>query len=526
MNLSIKQELEARYEKEVWIDTTLGEALENWAEKYQDKVAVTFDQVDYSYEDLNEKASRAANGLLKMGFKPGEHIVVQLPNSYEFIALVFGMFKAGIIPIFALPAQRKNEIYGILKNADATGYVIADSFMGFDYLSLADEVIEMGYVGKVLASGDCKTFLSTEDLYRESADVLVENISPGSVALYLLSGGTTGIPKLIPRRHGDYLYMASQVAKRCELDEESVYLVSLPVEHNFPWGCPGVIGTLLTGGRVVIATVSSPDEILGLIEDEGVTITALVPVLANMCIDLLEYDDFDLSTLKVVQIGGSVLDPNLAMRIEESFECTLQQVFGIAEGLICTTKLEDDDETRFYKQGTPVSSYDEPRIVDEEGRDLPAGEFGHLITRGPYTIYSYFKGAKECVDEQCYFLTGDRARFCEDGNIQVVGRLMEMINRAGEKIDPTELEDMLVSHPEIEDVQVVGIKDDNLGEKICVFIRNDEESLKLNEIREFLISNKVAAFKLPDQIKYVSDWPLTNVGKINRKELKKMGEII
>lgn len=323
MNLSIKQELEARYEKEVWIDTTLGEAIENWAEKYQDKVAVTFDQVDYSYEDLNEKASRAANGLLKMGFKPGEHIVVQLPNSYEFIALVFGMFKAGIIPIFALPAQRKNEIYGILKNADATGYVIADSFMGFDYLSLADEVIEMGYAGKVLVSGDCKSFLSTEDLYRESADVLVENISPSSVALYLLSGGTTGIPKLIPRRHGDYLYMASQVAKRCELDEESVYLVSLPVEHNFPWGCPGVIGTLLTGGRVVIATVSSPDEILGLIEDEGVTITALVPVLANMCIDLLEYDDFDLSTLKVVQIGGSVLDPNLAMRIEESFECTL-----------------------------------------------------------------------------------------------------------------------------------------------------------------------------------------------------------
>ena len=120
MNLSIKQELEARYKKEVWIDTTLGEALENWAEKYQDKVAVKFDQVDYSYKDLNEKASRAANGLLKMGLKPGEHIVVQLPNSYEFIALVFGMFKAGIIPIFALPAQRKNEIYGILKNADAT----------------------------------------------------------------------------------------------------------------------------------------------------------------------------------------------------------------------------------------------------------------------------------------------------------------------------------------------------------------------------------------------------------------------
>ncbi|MBP3262661.1 (2,3-dihydroxybenzoyl)adenylate synthase [Pseudobutyrivibrio sp.] len=526
MNLSIKQELENRYEKEVWIDSTLGESLESLASKFQDKIAVTFDQVDYSYEDLNDKANRVANGLLKMEFKPGEHMVVQLPNSYEFVTIVFGMFKAGIIPIFALPAQRKNEIYGILQNSGATGYVIANSFMGFDYLSLADEVIEMGYKGKILVSGDSKTFLSTKDLYQESAEVLIENISPGSIALYLLSGGTTGVPKLIPRRHGDYLYMASQVAKRCELDENSVYLVSLPVEHNFPWGCPGVIGTLLAGGRVVISSVSSPDEILSLIEDEGVTITALVPVLANMCIDLLEYDDFDLSTLKVVQIGGSVLDPNLAIRIEEGFGCILQQVFGIAEGLICTTRLEDDDEVRFYKQGTPVSCYDEPRIVDEAGNDVSVGEFGHLITRGPYTIYSYLNGEKECVDEKCYFLTGDRARFCEDGNIQVVGRLMEMINRAGEKIDPTELEDMLISHPKIEDVQVVGIKDDNLGEKICVFIRDDEETLKLNEIRDFLITNKVAAFKLPDQIKYVSDWPLTNVGKINRKELKKMGEIV
>lgn len=526
MNLSIKQELETLYKKEVWSDVTLSEALENWAKRFGGNTAITFEGEDYSYEELNNKASRAGAGLLSFGFKPEDKIVVQLPNSFEFVALVFGMFKVGIVPIFALPAQRKNEIFGIIDTANAVGYVVPDTYMGFNYLALAKEVIEMGYKGKVIASGENGDFLSTEALFEEEAEAFAENISPSSVALYLLSGGTTGIPKLIPRRHGEYLYMASQIAGRLELNEETVYLVSLPVEHNFPWGCPGVIGTLNVGGRVVLSSVSSPDEILGLIEDEGVTITALVPVLANMCIDLLEYDDYDLSTLKVVQVGGSVLDPNLAMRIEESFDCILQQVFGIAEGLICTTKLDDDDETRFYKQGTPVSTYDEPRIVDENGKDVPVGQFGHLITRGPYTIYSYFKGAKECVDDECYFLTGDRARFCEDGNIQVVGRLMEMINRAGEKIDPTELEDMLVSHPDIEDVQVVGIKDENLGEKICVFIRDDEETLKLNEIREFLISNNVAAFKLPDQIKYVPEWPLTNVGKINRNELKKMGEVI
>ncbi len=526
--MTMKEKLEERYEKEVWGNRNLGEALQDWANRYQDKTAVCFDGRRYSYLDLKNSADAVAVLLKNMGFQKGDRVVLQLPNSYDFIAIAFGMFQLGMLPVFALPAQRKREIYGILDSAKAVAYLIPESYMGFDYLGLAEEVRSLGYQGKVLISSEFMN--EVEQLQREkreeTAKSKYERIPPSEVAFYLLSGGTTGIPKLIPRRHGDYLYMASQIAKRCQLGEDSVYLVSLPIEHNFPWGCPGVIGTLNSGGKVVVATVSSPDEILALMEEEAVTISALVPVLANMCIDLLEYEDYDLTSLRLLQVGGSVLEPQLAMRIEERFGCVLQQVFGIAEGLICTTKIEDCDEIRFYTQGTPVSEYDEPRIVDEEGKDLPLGSLGHLITRGPYTIYGYYQGKKEAVNEEGYFLTGDRARIREDGNIQVTGRMMEMINRGGEKIDPTELEDLLVTHPDIEDVQVVGVKDQNLGEKICVYIRNQEETLQLHEVRNYLISNKVAAFKLPDQIRYLTDWPLTNVGKIDRKELKKMGEAI
>ncbi len=526
MNLNTKKELEALYAKEVWFNSTLGEAAEIWANKFKDRIALCCDGDSISYQELNERANAISIGLIKLGFKPNDKVVVQLPNSINFVSLVFGMFKAGIIPVFALPAQRKNEIVGVIKSSEAVGYVIPGQYMGYDYLHLAREVCKAGFEGQIIVDGDNQGFIPFDNLSLEQGTVDVENVSPSDIAFYLLSGGTTGIPKLIPRRHGDYLYMAQAVGKRCELGEDDVYLVSLPVEHNFPWGCPGVIGTLNVGGRVVFATASSPDEILGLIEEEEVTITGLVPVLGKMCIDLLEYDDYDLSSLKVVQIGGSVLEPKLAMAIEEGFGCVLQQIFGIAEGLICCTKLDDEPEVRFFKQGTPVSTYDEPRIVDSKGIDVAPGEFGHLITRGPYTIYGYVNAEeinKSCVDEECYFQTGDRARICEDGNFQVVGRLVEMINRGGEKIDPTELEEALLKHPEIDDVQVVGIKDDNLGERICVFVLGDDLDIQLNDVRSFLQESDVASFKLPDQIKCVSQWPLTNVGKIDRNSLKELG---
>ncbi len=526
VNTNIRENLEEFYAREVWTQSTLGQALTQWAASYADSIALTYEGVDVTYRELEERAKSYANGLLASGIKEGECVVVQLPNSPEFVALVLGMCKVGVIPIFALPAQRKLEISGILKASEAVAYVIPDQYLGYDYRSLAEEVIVDGYKGRVIVSGDAAGYENLADLEGTEGAEVVSSATYSDVAFYLLSGGTTGVPKLIPRRHGDYLYMSAQIAKRCRVTSDTVYMVSLPMAHNFPWGCPGVIGTLQMGGRVVISSVSSPDEILGLIEEEGVTLTAMVPVLANMCVDYMTWDAVDVSSLEAVQIGGSVLDPILAKKIEDGFGCVIQQVFGIAEGLICTTRFDDDEETRIYKQGTPVSTYDEVKIVDEDGREVADGEFGHLITRGPYTIYGYggkVENRKPCIDEECYFLSGDRARKCPDGNYQVVGRLMEMINRGGEKIDPTELEELLKAHPDIEDIQVVGVRDEALGERICAFVKG-ETAPSLKDIRTFLGERAVAAFKLPDQVKQVDMWPLTNVGKIDRKQLKILGE--
>lgn len=527
MTGSLKESLESFYAAKVWEDMTLGKALLAWSENYGDNIALTEADRQVTYQELEREAGRIGAGLQRRGFGKGDKIVLQIPNSIEFVVSAFALFKLGVIPVMALPAQRKTEIKGIMEKSGAKGYVIKDNYLGFDYKSLAREICrESQTPPAVIVIGQSDEFIAYEDL-REGPELSDEpEIGSGEVGLFLLSGGTTGIPKLIPRRHADYLYVAQKTAERCRLNQESVYLAALPVAHNFPLGCPGLLGTLTVGGRVVICTVASPDEIIPLIEEEGVTITGLVPALAHMCIEFLELDDgYDISSLKVIQVGGAVLDSYLAARIEKAFACTLQQIFGIAEGLICCTDLADGEEIRYHTQGKPISAYDEIMIVDEKGREVPVGEYGELTVRGPYTIYGYYnleEVNQSCLSDQGYFKTGDKARW-QDGNLQVAGRLKEMINRAGEKITPSELEELLLRHEDIGDVQVVGIEDQELGERICVFILAQNKGLTLNGLRNYLVGQQVASYKLPDQLVYLEAWPLTNVGKIDRKQLRVLG---
>lgn len=524
MDLILKEQLEEFYDKNAWRYLTLSDALENWSDIYKERIAVIDKNRKLSYEDLNSEVNFYSKGLLDKGIYKGDKIVLQLPNCLEFVIISFALFRIGAIPIMALPAHRKTEIKGIIEKSNAKAYISKDRYLGFSYTDMIRNILgELSIDINVFVLGNNEEFDGFDSL--KSDEKLENKIETDykEIGLLLLSGGTTGIPKLIPRRHCDYLYVAEYAGKRCKLNGNTVYLAALPIAHNFPLDCPGIIGTLTYGGKVVICPTTSTDEIIPLIEKEKVTITGLVPAMASMCIDFLETDDYDISSLEILQVGGSVLDSYLAKKVESSFNCKLQQIFGIAEGLICCTDLEDDDYITYNTQGKPISRYDEILVVDENDNEVEVGTYGELIVRGPYTIYGYYNSEdinKICITENCYFRTGDKARKLENGNYQVVGRLKEMINRAGEKIMPSEIEQILLNHELISDVQVVGIPDGILGEKIGVFILDDEEKLTLNEIRRFLLEEGVAHFKLPDLIKYVRAWPLTSVGKIYKEKLK------
>lgn len=524
MNIELKENLEKFYDEDVWEHMTLGEFITNCSEMYKDKTAIVDGDTRLSYKELDKLSNKYANGLLKAGFKKGDKIVLQLPNCYEFIAISFAMFKTGIIPIMSLPAHRKNELKGIIEKSEAVAYIAKDRYLGFSYVDMIRDIkSELNKKLEVYILGDNQEYKKFLSLIESEYPYEYPDVDYKNIGLLLLSGGTTGIPKLIPRRHCDYIYVAKKTGDRCNVNQESVYLASLPIAHNFPLGCPGIVGTFAKGGKVVLCNVTSPDEILPLIEEENVTITGFVPAIANICMDYLEYEEYDLSSLELIQVGGSVLESWLAEKIEKVFDVKLQQIFGIAEGLILTTNKEDNNKIRWQTQGKPISEHDEILIVDEKGKEVEVEKYGELIVRGPYTIYGYYNLPEVneiCMTEDCYFRTGDKARKLKDGNYQIVGRIKEIINRAGEKITPSELEEILLTHEHINSVQVVGIPDCLQGEAIAVFILNGNKELTLEEVRKFLISNNVADFKLPDKVKYIDAWPLTALGKIDRNKLK------
>ena len=520
-----EQAAETYVQRGFWEPLTLGEQLRRWAEKYQDKVALVEDEARLTYQELDAKADALASGLYRMGIRKGDKVAVQLPNRTAFVLTCFALFRIGAVPILVLPAHREAELDGIFSLAKPVAYIIPTTFLGFDYTKLAEHLVKKhACVQFVLTDGE--SGIGTNLATISGPPMLFDGPAYTDTALLLLSGGTTGTPKLIPRTHTDYAYNARAMAARCELTDESVYLAVLPIAHNFPLCCPGILGAFSVGGKVVLCQTTSCDEAFPLIEKEKVTITALVPALVNVWLEVLEWDtESDLSSLKVLQVGGSMLDDKVAGRIMREWTCKLQQVFGMAEGLICGTSLGDSDEVIMTTQGRPISEADEVRIVDENGDDVAPGEYGELIVRGPYTIRGYYLAPeqnRESFTEDGFYRSGDKARFTPEGNIQVGGRIKEMINRAGEKIMPAEVESYLRLHPDIRDAALITLPDSTLGERSCAFVITDNPELTLADIHAFFQEKGVARYKMPDQLEFAHGWPLTSVGKVNKNKLKEM----
>lgn len=512
-----------------WEKKTLGEQLKTWASDYGDRVAVVEDNMKITYKELDEKAADMAYGFMELGIKKGDKVIVQLPNRISFVVTFFALARTGAIPIMLLPAHRESELEGIIKLAEPAVYIVAEKYLGYEYIPMAEKLQQrFPCIQHVIADGEQSNFLSLWDIKGRLKEL--PPIDSYSTAVLLLSGGTTGIPKLIPRTHTDYIYNARMSAKRCCINEDSIYLASLPVAHNFPLCCPGLLGTLDAGGKVIMSRNTSPDEILSIITEKKVTITALVPAMVSICMEMLEWDEnYNISSLKVLQVGGAMLDDTLADKIISEWPCKLMQVFGTAEGLLCFTGLEDEDSIIARCQGTPVSPADEIRIVDTEGNPVKDGEYGELLSRGPYTIDGYYmayEANQKSFTEDGYYSTGDRAMRTREGNIRIGGRIKEQINRAGEKIMPAEMEAFLCKHPDIREAAVVGVPDSVLGNRSCAFIlAKDGKKIELARIHEFLRELGVAQYKLPDQAETLDMWPLTSVGKIDKKVLVDMAQL-
>ncbi|MFF7991994.1 (2,3-dihydroxybenzoyl)adenylate synthase [Kitasatospora xanthocidica] len=504
-----------------WRGRTLGSLLREQALATPEHTAVVDGGHRWTYREVDDLADRLAAGLHRRGFTAGDRVLVQLPNIAEFVPLLFALLRLGAVPVLALPAHRETELVHLARLSGARAYVIPDVHLGHDHRALARTLLaEAPELREVLVAGEAQEFTALAEV---TADPLpLAGPDPSDVALLLLSGGTTGAPKLIPRTHDDYVYNATASAEVCGFDASTRYLAALPVAHNFPLACPGLLGTLSVGGTVVLTPTPSPDDAFPLIERERVTATALVPPLALLWLEAAEWTPADLGSLELLQVGGARLKAEAARRVRPVLGCALQQVFGMAEGLLNHTRADDLEELLLETQGRPLAAHDELRIVGPDDREVAPGETGELLVRGPYTIRGYYRAPeadRAAFTPDGFYRSGDLVRRLPSGHLIVEGRIKDVINRGGDKVPVEEVENLLLAHPAVHDAALVGVPDDVLGERSCACVIAQGAAPTRAELNAHLTGRGLAAFKLPDRLVVLDAFPRTALGKVNRREL-------
>ena len=528
-------EFASRYrEKGYWGDRSLAEEFAPVFERYAERVAVIDRGTQFSYAEIDRVSDRLALNLLDAGLAPLDRVVVQLPNVVEFVFLHFALQKIGCIPIAALATHRFLEVSQFAKLSGAAACVTPDRHGDFDFTEMVRRVMaETPSMKLAIVLGEAPAgFLSLADLiFREPKSRLETlralKIDPTDPAIFQLSGGTTGVPKLIPRTHNDYAYNSRLAVEVCGVKSDSVLLLALPIAHNLPLACPGLQGYMLKGAKVVLSGSTKPEDLFRLIEKYRVTHLKVVPALLIRLINDAAIGKYDLSSLSVIQSGGQRMQPEVRVRTQELISSvTVQENFGMSEGMLFFVRLDDPEDVRMETCGRPLSSDDEVRLVDEEGREVAPGEVGELTCRGPYTLRGYY-GVPEYNARQFtsdgFYRSGDLMRLHPSGNYVVEGRKKDLINRGGEKISAEEIENLILAHPAVQNIACVPMPDPHLGEKMCAcVIPKKGRSLDLEELVEFLKEKEIAKFKLPERLLICDDFPVSTFGKVSKKALSEM----
>lgn len=532
------QEFADQYRKSgYWLDKTISEVMDDAFAKYSARTALIIPQGrQYTYRELGDLVTRLALHMMDFGIKQYDRVVLQMPNIPEVVITYLATLKAGAIPIMALFAHREAEIRFFAQLSEARALAIASDLKGFDYQEMAGHVQESNkQLGIVLVANGTpkKGYHSIDSMLQDPIENRISpnelpRPDPGLPAVLLLSGGTTGIPKLIPRTHNDYVHNFMCNADICKLDENTVSLIAIPQEHNFAAACPGLKGVLWKGGREVLSPNPTPQAMMECIQAYRVTHCVAVPTMIVGMLNHPKRSEYDLSSLEVILTGGSKLNPEVAVRIRPELGCDVQQVLGMAEGPLYWGRRDDPEEVRLNTQGRPQSPGDEFRIVHpDSGDEVKPGEVGELWCRGPHTIRGYYRAPEHnarAFSADGFYKSGDLVRLHPSGNVVVEGRIKDCINRGGEKISAEEVENHILAHPGVANCAYVAMPDQVLGERACAYVipRNNAQ-LTLESLNDFLINErKIARFKLPERLELLDAFPLTPVGKLNKNALRDM----
>ncbi len=516
-----------------WAGLTWGDMFDKATDIYPDKVGLVDDTTRLTYKELREKTDRAAIGLMNSGIKSKDFVLVQLPNWHEFVVAYFALQKIGAITVLLISRHALAEVNQLSSLTNPTAWILPDRYRNIDYLPLIEGVKAANKSLRhiITARADDKSKFVTLESLIESSKLTPANLEalaerrpdPMEVSMILPTGGTTGLPKAVPRTHNDYITYVEYHSKRWEITSNDTLLTIAPVSHSQGMHV-GLGGSFFNYGKYVLGDSTDPGDICKIIEREKVTAFPTVPALAQRIVNMENLKQYDLSSLKKIYCGGAPSTPELVKAVYEKLNCKFVNAFGSSEGMSSMTRLDDDLETICTTVGSPDCPYTKAKVIDQYEKELPPNKEGEIVYKGPTIFTGYLKSHEENMKNftaDGFFKTGDLAKINEQGVIRITGRIKDTILRGGETISAGGIEKLVCSHPAVAQAAVIGMPDKALGERICAYIQlKPGAKLTQEELSAHLKGAGASVMQLPERVEFIDSMPLTGVGKADKKALK------
>jgi 2,3-dihydroxybenzoate-AMP ligase/mycobactin salicyl-AMP ligase len=528
-----KEDVEKYYKFRWWLGITLGDMFGKATDLYPGKEALVDDNSRLTYSQLRDKVDRLAIALINLGIEKQDRVLLQLPNWSEFVYSYFALQKIGAIVVLLVPKHAQTEISHLCHLTGATAWILPEKYRNIDYMPIIDDVLPANPQLKhvILVRGKeqerfpkLEKLIQNAELGEDSLHELADRRpDPMKLAHMGPTGGTTGLPKVAVRTHNDLICDVEYKDRAWELTNNDICLTMAPVGHDMTFTV-AICGTIFAFGKLVLLDSTLPEDFCKTVQREQATCAVTVPALATRVANFEGLKDYDMSSLLKLHVGGAPSPPDLVRNVCEKIGCQYVIGLGSTEGLNCMTGLDYDLDTICSTSGKPCCPFSEYKIIDQDETELPLNTEGELVAKGPDVFSGYFNAPEEnrrSFTKDGFFKTGDLAAMDDSGRIKITGRIKDIILRGGENIIPAEIEKLIITHPSVEDVSVIGMPDKELGERICAYIKPvSGAKLSFEEIISFLKGKGASVLQLPERIEFIDSIPLTKVGKADKRALK------
>ncbi|WP_185994458.1 AMP-binding protein [Nocardioides campestrisoli] len=514
------------------LEETIGANLDRTVAAHPDREALVEVATGrrWTWAELGRDVDRVARALIAAGMRPGDRVGVWAPNCAEWTLVQYGTAKAGVVLVNVNPSYRTHEFAFVANQSGMRMLIAAESFKTSDYRGMVEETREQTALERVVYLGTPgwdELLASGEALADDTLAERTAGLSPTDPINIQYTSGTTGFPKGATLSHRNILNNGYFVTETINLTHEDRLCIPVPFYHCFGM-VMGNLGCTTHGATMVIpAPGFDPEVTLRTVQDERCTAVYGVPTMFIAMQSHPEFDSFDLSTLRTGIMAGSPCPVEVMKRcVDDMHMAEVSIAYGMTETspVSTQTRADDDLERRTATIGR-VHPHVEVKVVDPvSGETVPRGQTGELCTRGYSVMLGYWdepEKTAEAIDDEGWMHTGDLAVMREDGYCTIVGRIKDMVIRGGENIYPREIEEFLYTHPDVEDVQVVGVPDERYGEELCAWIRMRPGATALDPagVREFA-AGKLAHYKIPRYVLAVEEFPMTVTGKIRKVEMR------